>query len=92
MPPVTLLPTSGTIENEATTLLVPALAAPIGLALAVVGSGMNVPAEQLAHAQPQLVETQPQAQPEIVPEAASREEDIRRAAKPIVYPRKQARY
>jgi hypothetical protein len=55
---------------------------------------MNVPAEQLVQAQPLPVEAQPlaQPQPEIIPQAPSREEEIRKAAKPKVYPRKQARY
>lgn len=66
----------------------PALAAPVGLALAVIGNGVNVPAEQLAQAQPLPVEVQPQ----IVPQAPTREEEIEKARKPIVYPRKQARY
>ena len=66
----------------------PALSAPVGLALAVIGNGVNVPAEQLAQAQPLPVEVQPQ----IVPQAPTREEEVEKARKPIVYPRKQARY
>ena len=82
-----LLPTSGRIENS-TALLVPALAVPVGLALAVINNGVNVPAEQLTQAQPLPVEVQPQ----VVPQAPTREEEIQKARKPVVYPRKQARY
>jgi hypothetical protein len=59
---------------------------------------MNVPAEQLVQAQPLPVEAQPlaqpqrQPQPQIIPEVSSREDEIREAAKPKIYPRKQARY
>ena len=87
-----ILPSSGTVEDRASTLWVPAIAAPVGLALAVVGSGVNVPAEQLVRTPPLPVEAQPLAQPQIIPQAPSREEEIRKAAKPKVYPRKQARY
>ena len=66
----------------------PAVAAPIGLALAVIGNGVNVPVEQLALAQPVPVEVQPQA----LPQAPTREEEIQKARKPIDYPRKQSRY
>lgn len=70
----------------------PAIAAPIGLALAVIGNGVNVPAEQLTQAQPAPVEVQPQTQPQVVPQSPTREQEIQKARKPIVYPRKQARY
>jgi len=58
----------------------------------VIGNGVNIPAEQLAQAQPVPVEVQPQSQPEIVTPSPTREEEIRKARKPILYPRKQARY
>ena len=68
--------------------MVPAVAAPVGLALAVIGNGVNIPAEQLAPAQPAPVEVLPQT----VPQAPTRAEEIEKARKPIVYPPKQARY
>jgi filamentous hemagglutinin family protein len=81
--PVAPTPVSSRIRNPWS----PVQTIPAGLALAVIDSGIKLPAEQLAEAQP--VEEQPVAQP--VEQPVTREEEIRRANKPIIYPRKQAR-
>ena len=86
------LPSSGTAEDRASSWWAPAIAAPVGLALAVIDSGVRVPADQLTSAQPLPVEAPQQVQPKIIPQTPTREEEIRKAAKPKVYPRKQARY
>jgi filamentous hemagglutinin family protein len=81
-------PTSGTTVDSIPTWWAPAVAAPVGLALTVIGNGVNVPAEQLAPAQPAPVEAVPQT----LPQAPTRAEEIIKARKPILHPRKQARY
>ncbi|MEO8455348.1 MAG: filamentous hemagglutinin N-terminal domain-containing protein [Sphingomicrobium sp.] len=78
-------PTSGTTVDTIPAWWAPTIAAPVGLALTVIGNGVNVPAEQLA---PVPVEAVPQT----VPQAPTRAEEIVKARKPIPHPRKQARY
>jgi hypothetical protein len=84
-------PTSGTVNDE-TSAWAPVIAAPVGLALAVIGRGVTLPAEQLALAQPAPQPVTPEAPVVEQPApAAEREEAARKARVPIVYPRKQAR-
>jgi hypothetical protein len=78
-------PTSGTVDGEGG--WIPGIAAPAIIALAVIGSGLNVPVAQLTEAPaPAPVAEAPAPTPQEV-----RNEQIRRANVPVVRPRKQAR-
>jgi hypothetical protein len=80
------------VQDE-TSHWVPVIAAPAGLALAVVEGGVNVPSTQLTLAQPveQPIYQEAPVVERTGPTAAEREEAVRKARVPVVYPRKQAR-
>jgi hypothetical protein len=66
------------------------VAAPAAIALAVIGSGINMPASQLAEAAPAPLQVAQAPAPVPTPQAV-REEEVRKAKIPVVRPRKQAR-